>query len=88
MAAIQTAASSLSVEVSPVDARDAKEIERTIDTFARGSNGGLIVLLSGSAVGNRKLIISIAARHRLPTVYSDRLFIIDGGLISYGPDIF
>jgi putative ABC transport system substrate-binding protein len=76
------------MEVSPVDARDAKEIERTINTFARGSNGGLIVLLSGSAVSNRKLIISIAARHHLPTVYSDRLFVVDGGLISYGPDIF
>ena len=87
MAAIQTAASSLSMEVSPVDARDAKEIERSINAFARGSNGGLIVLLSGSAVSNRKLIISIAAQHHLPTVYSDRLFVVDGGLISYGNDL-
>ena len=88
MAAIQTAAPSFNVEVSPVDARDAKEIERTITTFVRSSNGGLIVTLSGSAVGNRKSIISLATRHRLPTVYADRLFVTDGGLISYGPDIF
>jgi putative ABC transport system substrate-binding protein len=86
MAAIQTAAPSFGVELSPVDARDGKEIERTITTFAHGSNGGLIVTLSGSAIGNRKLIITLAAQHRLPTVYPDRIFVTDGGLLSYGPD--
>jgi putative ABC transport system substrate-binding protein len=86
MAAIQTAAPSFGVELSPVDARDGKEIERAITTFAHGSNGGLIVTLSGSAIGNRKLIITLAAQHRLPTVYPDRIFVTDGGLISYGPD--
>ena len=86
MAAIQTAAPSFGVELSPVDARDPKEIERTITTFARGSNRGLIVTLSGSAIGNRKLIISLATRHRLPAVYPNGIFVADGGLISYGPD--
>ena len=86
MAAIQTAAPSFGVELSPVDARDGKEIERTITAFAHVSNGGLIVTLSGSAIGNRKLIITLAAQHRLPTVYPDRIFVTDGGLISYGPD--
>jgi putative ABC transport system substrate-binding protein len=86
MTAIQTAASSFNVEVSPVDARDPKEIERSITTFARASNGGLIVTLSGSAIGNRKLIMTLATRHRLPTVYPDSIFVTDGGLISYGPD--
>ena len=86
MAAIQTSAPSFGVEVSPVDARDAKEIERTITTFAHGSNGGLIVTLSGSAIGSRKLIVTLAARNRLPTIYPDRIFVTDGGLMSYGPD--
>ena len=86
MAAIQTAAPSFGVELSPVDARDPKEIESTITTFARGSNRGLIVTLSGSAIGNRKLIISLATRHRLPAVYPNGIFVADGGLISYGPD--
>ncbi len=86
MAAIQTAAPSFGVELSPVDARDPKAIEQTLTTFARGSNGGVIVTLSGSAIGNRKLIISLATRHRLPTVYPDGIFVVDGGLISYGPD--
>jgi putative ABC transport system substrate-binding protein len=86
MAAIQTAAPSFGVEVSPVDARDGKEIERTITAFARASNSGMIVTLSGSAIGNRKLIITLAAQHRLPTVYPNHSFVADGGLSSYGPD--
>ena len=79
-------APSFGVEATPVDARDGKEIERTVTTFARGSNVGLIVTLSGSAIGHRKLIITLAARYRLPAVYPDRYFVKDGGLASYGPD--
>jgi putative ABC transport system substrate-binding protein len=84
--AIQTAAPSLGVEVRPVNVRDAPEIERAVADFARTSNGGLVV--TGSALSNvhRKLIIMLAVRHKLPAVYFERFFVIDGGLISYGPD--
>jgi putative tryptophan/tyrosine transport system substrate-binding protein len=85
-AAIQAVAPSLGVELSPVDARDAPEIERDITAFARSPNGGLIVTGSPSATLHRDLIITLAVRHRLPTVYSHRLFPDSGGLISYGPD--
>jgi ABC-type uncharacterized transport system substrate-binding protein len=84
LAAIQSVAPSFGVEISAVDARDTKEIERAITEFARGSNGGLIVTLSGSSIGHRKLIITLAARHKLPAVYAARYFVTDGGLISYG----
>jgi putative ABC transport system substrate-binding protein len=66
--------------------RDASEIERTVTAFARGSNGGLIVTASGLATLHRSLIVTLAARHKLPAVYPRRLFVTDGGLISYGPD--
>ena len=66
--------------------RDAGEIERAITAFARESNGGLIVLGSTLANAHRELIITLAARHQLPAVYSDRVFVSSGGLISYGPD--
>jgi ABC-type uncharacterized transport system substrate-binding protein len=85
-AAIQGAAPPFGVEVSPVGLRTAEEIEHGISEFARGSNGGLIVT-GGTLVNiNRNLIIALAARYRLPAVYSDRVFVIRGGLISYGPD--
>ncbi len=87
LAAIQTAAPSFGVEVSPVDPRDGHDIERAISAFARGSNGGLIVTASGSADTRRKLIIALAAQHRLPAVYPYRFYTADGGLISYGPDV-
>ena len=74
------------MEVNPIDARDAGEIERGITAFARGSNGGLIVLASALAIIHRQLIITVAARHRLPAVYAYRFFVTGGGLISYGPD--
>ena len=81
-------APSLGVEVSPVDVRDAGEIERAVAAFAREPNGGLIVTASAlSAITHRELIITLAARHRLPAVYSDRYFVTGGGLISYGPDL-
>jgi putative tryptophan/tyrosine transport system substrate-binding protein len=83
---IQGAAPAFGVEVSPVGLRDAGEIEHGITAFARGSNGGLIVTPSALAWVQRELIITLAARHRLPAVYALRFFAIAGGLISYGPD--
>ena len=62
------------------------EIERAVTAFARGSNGGLIVTASGLAIRHRDLIITLAARHKLPAVYPERPFVAAGGLISYGPD--
>ena len=85
--AIQSAAPSLGMEASPVNVRDAGEIERDIAAFARSSNGGVIVTASPEALRHRDLIITLAARHRLPAVYASRYFVTDGGLISYGPDI-
>ena len=81
--AVQAVAPSLGVELSPVDVRDAGEI---VTAFARGSNGGLIVTGTALAFVHRDLIISLASRHRLPTVYWNRRFVPVGGLISYGPD--
>jgi len=85
-AAIQAVAPSLRMEVSPVNVRDASEIERAITAFAR-SPGGLILTGSALAVVHRDLIITLAAHHKLPAVYYRRLYVTDGGLISYGPDI-
>jgi putative ABC transport system substrate-binding protein len=86
-AAIQAMApSSLGVELSPIDVRDGGEIERDVATFARESNGGLIVTGSSSAAVHRELIVMLAARLRLPAVYPFRYFVTSGGLISYGPD--
>jgi ABC-type uncharacterized transport system substrate-binding protein len=81
---IQSVAPSLRVEVSPVNVRDASEIERSITAFAHSSNGGLIVTSSALAIVHRNLIITLAARHRLPTVYGNRFFVASGGLIAYG----
>jgi putative tryptophan/tyrosine transport system substrate-binding protein len=85
-AAIQSAAPSLGVELEPIDVRDAREIERAVTAFARGSNRALIVPASAGASLHRELIITMAARHRLPATYSDRALVASGGLISYGPD--
>jgi len=84
--AIQSVAPSLGVEVSPVNVRDAAEIEHAVAAFARAPNGGLIVTGSGLAVVHRDLIITLAARHKLPAVYFQRLFVAGRGLISYGAD--
>jgi ABC-type uncharacterized transport system substrate-binding protein len=84
--AIQSVAPSFGVELNPVNVRDAGEIERAIAAFARSSNGGLIVTASALSVVHRDLIITLAARHKLPAVYFARNFVADGGLISYGPD--
>ena len=81
---IQSVAPSFGVEASPVDIRDAGEIERTVTTFARSANGGLIVTSSRLANVHRDLIIGLADKLRLPAVYSFRFFVSAGGLISYG----
>jgi putative ABC transport system substrate-binding protein len=83
---IQAAASRLGLEVNPVNMRDPAEIERAVAAFARVLNGGLIVTALGAATLYRKLIITLAARHKLPTVYFERFFVAVGGLISYGPN--
>ena len=85
-AAIQTVAPSLGVELRPVDVRDPAEIERAVSGFAHTPNGGLIATGSASTTIHRDLIITLAARHRLPAVYPFRRFVSDGGLTSYGPD--
>jgi putative tryptophan/tyrosine transport system substrate-binding protein len=84
--AIQSVAPSLGLEVSTVNVRDAGEIEHAVTTFARSANGGLIVTGSPLAVLHRRLIITLAARHKLPAVYFESGFVSDGGLISYGPN--
>jgi putative tryptophan/tyrosine transport system substrate-binding protein len=83
MGAIQSVAPSLGVELLPVEARDASEVERAVTAFARSGNGGLIVLSGNRSLANRELIITLAARERLPAVYADRVFVTGGGLISY-----
>jgi putative tryptophan/tyrosine transport system substrate-binding protein len=85
--AIQAMASSVGMEVIPVNVRDAAEIERAITAFARSSKGGLLVTASALAVLHRDLIITLAARHKLPAVYWERFFVTSGGLVSYGPDV-
>ena len=83
-AIIQSVATSAGVDVRPVNLHDAGVMERTITAFARSQNGGLIVTTSALAVVHRDLIIALAARHKLPAVYFERLFVPAGGLISYG----
>jgi putative tryptophan/tyrosine transport system substrate-binding protein len=85
--AIQALASPLGVELRPVDVRDVDEIERALGAFAQASGGGLIVLGSPGATIHRGVIITLAAKHRLPAVYSSRYLAGAGGLISYGPDL-
>jgi putative ABC transport system substrate-binding protein len=86
LAAIQGVAPGLGVELRPVDVRDTGEIERAVTAFARSPNGGLIVTASPLALVHRELIATLAARHRLPAVYSFRYFATVGGMISYGPN--
>ena len=85
-AAIQTVAPSLRVEVNPVNTRDAGEIERAVAAIARAPNSGLVVVAGSAATRHRELIVTLAARHKLPAVYMDRSFVAAGGLVSYGPD--
>jgi putative tryptophan/tyrosine transport system substrate-binding protein len=85
-AAIQAMAPMLRVEVNPINMRDAGEIEQSVETFSRAQDGGLILTASGSAQRHRDLIISLAARHKLPAIYYARFFVGAGGLMSYGID--
>src|SRR5262245_3170527 len=85
-AVIQAVAPTLGVEVIPVDARDAAEIEREVGAFARSVNGGLIVT-GGRAAAHRERIIALAIRHSLPAVYPERFYVAAGGLVSYGSDL-
>ena len=85
LGAIQAVAPSFGVEVTPVGVRDAGAIERAV-TIAHDANGGLIVTVSPLATVHRDLIVSLAARYRVPAVYPLRYFVVSGGLISYGPD--
>jgi putative ABC transport system substrate-binding protein len=82
-AVVRSVAQSLGVELTPVNVRDTDEIERAVVAFARSGNGGVIVTAGGTAA-HRKLIISLAARYKLPSVYPYRYYAVDGGLISYG----
>jgi putative ABC transport system substrate-binding protein len=83
---IQAVAPSLRVEVSAFNKRDTNDIERAITAFAASPNGGLILTAGGPALVNRDLIISLAARYKLPAIYFERAFVTAGGLMSYGPD--
>jgi ABC-type uncharacterized transport system substrate-binding protein len=83
---IQSVAPSLRMELSLIDIRDVGEIEHAVAALAREPNSGQIVLPSSLASLHRELIITLAARHRLPTVYTERAFVTAGGLTSYGPD--
>ena len=84
-AVIQSVAPSVGVDLRPIDVRDPADIERGVVAFARYANAGMVVTESTSAVVNREVIIALAAQHKIPTVYYERLFAASGGLISYGP---
>jgi putative ABC transport system substrate-binding protein len=85
-AVIQAVAPPLGIDVSVINLGDAAEIERAITAFAREPNGGLILTASALAAVHRDLIVTLAARHKLPAVYISRFFVAGGGLIAYGPD--
>ena len=84
-AAVRSAAQSLDVELTPVNVRDTDEIQREVTTFARSGSGGMIVT-SGGTGARRKLIIDLASRYKLPSVYPYRYYALDGGLLTYGPN--
>jgi ABC-type uncharacterized transport system substrate-binding protein len=86
-ASIQSIAPSLGVELSPIDTREASDIERSVSSFSREPNSGLIVVTGTSAIMRRDLIIGLAARYRLPAVYPFHYYASGGGLISYGPNV-
>jgi putative tryptophan/tyrosine transport system substrate-binding protein len=74
------------MEINPINTRSVGEIERAVEAFARATNGGLIVATGGLAAVDRALIVTLAARYKLPAVYFERSFAVAGGLISYGAD--
>ena len=85
-AVIQAVAPSVGIEVSPIDLREQNQIERAIATFAQSPNGGLILAASGIGATNVNLVITAAARYKVPAVYPVQTFVAAGGLISYGPN--
>jgi putative ABC transport system substrate-binding protein len=86
-AVIEAVAPSLGMEVDAINSHNAREIEQAINAFSRTANGGLIVTAGPGSIGHRELIIALATRHKLPSVYIQRLFVKDGGLVSYGPNL-
>ena len=87
-AAVRSAAQTLDIELTPVSAREADEIEQNVAAFARSGNGGVIVTSAGGTATHRKLIISLVAGYKLPAVYPYRYYAVDGGLIAYGPNSY
>ena len=85
--AMQAVAPSLGVELRPIDTHDAEQIERAVVAFASEPNGGLIAATGGGVLKHRELIVALAARHRLPTIYAYRSHVVSGGLMSYGKTI-
>ena len=85
-AVIQSVAPSVGIDVSPLNMRDAAEVERAVAAFARSANGGLVLTASPLSVFHRDLIITLAARYKLPAVYDSRIYVAAGGLVSYGPN--
>jgi putative ABC transport system substrate-binding protein len=85
-AVIQAMAPSLRVQATPINLREAGEIESAVAGFARSPNGGLILPAGAAARLYRDLIIALAARHKLPAIYIDRSYAAAGGLMTYGPD--
>jgi putative ABC transport system substrate-binding protein len=86
-AIIQAGASAIGVEALPINLREPSQIEQAVAEFARPGNGGLIVTMSVAGLRHRQLIVTLAARHKLPAVYPERFYVADGGLISYGPNV-
>jgi len=86
-AVIQATASSLAVDLSAINTRERSEVEQAVASFAREPNGGLIIVVNAWATVHRDLIMELAARHRLPTIYPYRYYVAGGGLVSYGPDL-
>jgi putative ABC transport system substrate-binding protein len=86
-AVIQAVAPAAGMEVVPIDVRASGEIEQRLSAFARTPHGGVIATASARAVVNRDLLVALAARYRLPTIYHRRIFPVAGGLMSYGPNL-
>ena len=86
-AVVQSVAPSAGMEVVPINVRDPAEIERRFGAFANSANGGVIATASALAVVHRDLLVALAARHRLPAIYHRKVFVVAGGLISYGPNL-
>jgi putative ABC transport system substrate-binding protein len=84
---METAARALTVDIVPSPVRDNMEIERVVDALAKQPNGGLILIPSPLVGASHRLIISLANRHRMPSIFSFSYYPADGGLASYGVDL-